>query len=386
MTDEHGEGQQSAPTTKVDLEAVLRGAKNKIAQIEQVIAEAAKNAGIDPGEGESEPPKKHRYHVTELDLIPPAEWTLFPFIQKGGLNILSGEAGSGKSFLAISWAMEVAKSRPVIYIAAEDPSQYPERVKAWLIYHNYNPAESKFYLETLEINLLSRDKVLAIIEESKDLDESPALVVIDTYAAATAGADEINNGEIETILMNARLFIQAWNCAVLFVHHFNKSGTSERGGTGLKAGVVLAMKLHVDGDSIRLEFDKVRNASKPADKYFIWKRVELRDVHTGEIRYNRVPIESDIAVINSDLTSAQESILRWFAAELRRNEMHTMTEIVNEFGAQRTVSNTLNKLKLLGYVEQPRTRGAYKITALGCDYIDRASKGYNEPEPAKEEF
>lgn len=321
-----------------------------------------------------EPPvKKHRYTETELDEIPPVGWLLPPFLQSNAINLLSGEPGSGKTYIGIDWAKQVAVTDSVLYIAAEDPSQFPERIKAWNTYHNFDPKQSKFYLETLDLNLISLEKTLELIEANNDI--KPALVVVDTYSAATEGAEEINNGEIETILSHVRLFIKAWGCAVLLIHHFNKSGLAERGGSGLKGGVMLAMKLHLDSDSVRLEFDKVRNAPKPDDVFYRWEYVNIPITFTDgtkEIRSNRVPVQSDNAVMDKTRHSPRQlAILKWLGSEMRRSESFTNSQIHGAMGgSERTCNDDIAKLKVLGFIRQSGPKKPYQITDKGLELID----------------
>jgi hypothetical protein len=313
-------------------------------------------------------PVKHRFHETELGELPPVEWILKPFIQSKSINMLSGESGTGKSYLAINWAKEMAKTETVLYLAVEDPSQYPERIQAWNVYHKFEPKNSKLYLETLHVNLISKEKTEEIIQLNNDI--SPKLVVIDTWAAATAGSNEIDNGEIETILTNARRFTEAWDCAVLVVHHFNKIGTSERGGSALKAGIVQAMKAHVDQDSVRIEFDKTRNGKKPEDIYYRWESVQIKvklSDGTYEFRTQQVPVESDFAVMDkSALTPQQVTILKWMGAEIRREQSHRAKDIEDETRiSNRTCQFALNKLLKMKLVSQPKQRDPYKVTDEG---------------------
>jgi hypothetical protein len=73
---------------------------------------------------------------------------------------------------------------------------------------------------------------------------APKLVVIDTYHAATEGSQENDNGQIGLILGQlATDCLTRSKCAVFIVHHFDKGGNWERGGSALKAGCVQALRL-----------------------------------------------------------------------------------------------------------------------------------------------
>lgn len=330
---------------------------------------------------------KHRYHESELEQVPPVEWLLKPFIQDRAINMLSGESGTGKSFIAVHWAKEMGRTMNVLYLAAEDHTQYPERVKAWNTYHKFDPKDGHFYLETRPMNLINDTDTDRIIADNTDI--HPRFVVIDTYAAATAGSNENDNGQIEIILGNARRFISEWNCAVLIVHHFNKAGTAERGGSALRGGIVQAMQAHLDLDTVKIEMDKTRNAELAADIFYKFEKVSITvklSDGTTEIRQQQVPVPTDHAEVDMlNLSSKQESVLKWLGAMFRRDQEHATKNI--EAGTninERTVSHALNKLKSMGMVSQAKERGPYRVTHEGLirsGYIENNLRMYVQEVP-----
>lgn len=311
---------------------------------------------------------RHRYHESELELLPPIEWLLRPFIQDRAINMVSGPSGSGKSYVALHWAKELGRRYNVLYLAAEDASQYPERVKAWNIYNRFEAKEGHFYLETLPINLINPQDADRLIAENDDI--KPRFVVIDTYAAATPGSNENDNGQIELILGNARKFIAAWGCAVLVVHHFNKAETAERGGSALRAGIVQTMQVTLDQDTLKLTMDKTRNAEKTEDVFFKFEKVaipvKLSD-GTTEIRTQRVPVQTDHAETDfTTITPAQMAILKYMGALIRRDNEHRKVDIEQATNQPtRTVGDSMAKLITMKLVVQPKERGPYRITEQG---------------------
>jgi predicted transcriptional regulator len=311
-------------------------------------------------------PAKTRYSADELDLLPPVKWLLEPYIQDTSINLFSGESGAGKTFIAMHWSMSVASVYNVLYIAAEDPTQYPERVKAWV--QHYRPEATKIWFETCPFHLLQEETVTELIKNNQDI--KPRLVVIDTYHAATEGANEIDNGQIGLILGQLRRFVKEWECAVLIVHHFDKGGNWERGGSALKAGCQQALRLFVEGDGVKLTFDKTRNTAKPNDEYFRFAYVDVQINIDGMkiTRSVRVPETSETPAIETKLNPPQMQILTWMGHEYRRKEQHANKEILLGTGlAERTLNDSLSKLKHQGYVEQTRYKGPYKITNKGLD-------------------
>jgi hypothetical protein len=103
----------------------------------------------------------------------------------------------------------------------------------------------------------------------------------------------------------------------------------------------------VEGDGVRLTFDKARNAQKTTDQFFKWETVEvdLLDRETGvlETRTSRLPIKTDTAPLDKKkLTQQQMAVLQWLAAEISRDDGHTARTLLTEWVSQpRTVETFL---------------------------------------------
>jgi hypothetical protein len=298
-------------------------------------------------------PVKHRFHADELDQIPPVEWLLEPYLQRNCLSMLVGESEAGKTFLAIHFALTVAEYENVLYIATEDTSQYPDRVRAWREYHR--PEACNFWLETMDLALMSAENTVEMIKANEDI--KPTLVVIDTLHAASETADENSAHDMGTILANARLIYEHWNATVLIVHHLNKAGLAERGHSSLRAGMRMVLRLSVDGDGAKLEFNKVRAGSKPEPKFFAWKQ-------SGN---SRVPIEANETTVDKTKFSANDiNLLQFLSGELERNESHSTKDLLLSISIQeRTLFYCLKKLKAMGLVNQTREKGPWRITTEG---------------------
>src|SRR5205085_2929152 len=136
---------------------------------------------------EPQPEKRGRLiHADELDNLPPVEWLIDSEIPKRSLTLLFGLSGAGKSFVALDYALRVAQSAPVIYIAAEGVSGYAARVKAWCSHHKLPTGHLYFLPGTAEImNSKGVHDLLSEIAEVR-----PVMVVVDTLARCMVGGDE----------------------------------------------------------------------------------------------------------------------------------------------------------------------------------------------------
>lgn len=220
-------------------------------------------------------PTKYFYDIDEYDLIPPVKWLLEPIFIERGLTLTIGESEVGKSFVTLHYALRIAteRNRVVIYLGLESFSQYPERVRAWLKVNGLD-AQGTFKLSDYPLQLMDTENVRAFIKLVLDAGWDVAMVVVDTYHAATVGSDEISGKDTGTIVENLKLIRDSLSTNVNCIHHLNASGLRERGHTSLKAAVDTALVLRGEGDGVVVECNKQRTAKHFSDLFFNWTTTE----------------------------------------------------------------------------------------------------------------
>jgi hypothetical protein len=226
------------------------------------------------------------YHdALEADEAP---WTVAGVL--GGLGMLWGEAGVGKSFVACSLAASIATGRPwlghrvsegpVVYVAGEggalgvarrldaavtalcccDPEDGP--VPLWII--------------TPGVDLVAGPAELVNVMDGV----KPQLVIIDTLARCYIG-DESDPQDMGRFVRSLDLLRDLYGCSLLVVHHANKTdkqGSGKiRGSSVLYGAVDVSLQLVPDGRvEAKLVADKLRD----------------RDVTApiAELRFESVPV------------------------------------------------------------------------------------------------
>jgi AAA domain len=153
-------------------------------------------------------------------------------ISEKSLAILFGKYASGKSFIALDWAMCVSKGLPwqdrvvsqgaVIYVLAEGISGMRDRVLAW---HNGSEpwdgeAAPYFYPEPL--SLLSQRSVGRLMGTAKTM--GAKLVVFDTLNQSLVGGDENSSVHMGQAIASAKAIQRGAETAVLLVHHTGHNG------------------------------------------------------------------------------------------------------------------------------------------------------------------
>lgn len=213
----------------------------------------------------------------DTDHAEPLEWLVDDLLTCGDRSMVYGKSKSGKSFAAIDLSMSIARGVPflgihkvkrggVIYQAGEGTKGILNRFRAYARYHEVTGA-TKLPLAILRspINLYSGEQDTdALIAECKALAEEMTdplrLVVIDTLATATAGADENSARDMSPVLARVARVSDACRCHVMLVHHMNAAGERPRGHTGVFANIDNAIEVSVD------EHTKIRTLKNSKQK------------------------------------------------------------------------------------------------------------------------
>jgi len=206
--------------------------------------------------------------LTDINLQP-EEWLVDGLLPIKGIGFLAGPSGSGKSFVAIDWAMSIAYSLPILwrpskqvgclYIAAEGANGVRKRLLAWCKRHRLD-LDKRLALIGDPPDLLKTSDIDALIKASKEATEgfdllglSLGLIIIDTFSQATSGADE-NAAMVMTVaIRNAQKLSEETGAFVLIVHHTGKDFTKGlRGHSSLNAAAdTVIMIEHENNQSTR---------------------------------------------------------------------------------------------------------------------------------------
>ena len=204
-----------------------------------------------------EEPVKSKFGALYLDQLddpgPEHAWLVQGWLAANEVSVVAGASRSGKSFLALEVGLCVAEARPlfglkvkhgaVIYQAGEGAIGVKKRLRAWRQHHGRIwTRETPFvllqrpidiYHSTEEVDLL----IAEILAHAKVFEDPLRLVVIDTLATATPGADENSGRDMSTVLGNVARICDKCQCHVQLVHHLNAAGGKLRGHTSVYANV-----------------------------------------------------------------------------------------------------------------------------------------------------
>lgn len=324
-----------------------------------IISQIPKNVHVmdDPEWGVTE--MEVRYMVrdkTTVGVGPKKEWLIDGMIGRQDIVFIYGQPGTGKTFIAIDLLMSAANGKPfagqfcvksplnVAIAVGEGGTSIDDRFEAAMKYHelanwaNYSIIDDgpQFYEDN------EGEEIDALIREWKTFQREPLdILIIDTYAMATVGADENSAKATGKVIANARKIAREMNCAIIFVHHTTKNGSSERGSSALRAAA--DMMIEIGDKQIRCTKAKHCTAWKPID-------------------FKLVPFEESLVV---EWSNAKESQLTQRVLKLLQDNSDTqftsgeLIEHFKSYASQMTVRSALRKLadeKLI--IGEPRNPNA----------------------------
>lgn len=236
-------------------------------------------------------------------------------IPERSVGFIVGESGAKKTFCALQMAISVAKGHhfgglpvrkgSVLYFAPEDADGVKERYAGWRYSQNGDkPLENLFIMgRPVPLNR-ERDlmKFAAAINSSPFFEANPpALVIIDTYSANSAGQkigevwreptgeeagrwtggepfSENNNDQAALLMVNAQKLAEALNCGVVILHHSGKDvARGARGASALKANAAFEITLskHKDRELFIFDHTKAKGSAMLDRRAFRTKTVKL---------------------------------------------------------------------------------------------------------------
>ena len=290
-------------------ELLKQQAKNRIA--ERAIKEAAE--GLKKGSPElvvSELLKKisdygdvadrQLFRLSRLDSIEikHASWIVNKLIEESSFCCLYGDAGAGKSFLAIELAACIAteksfhgiqvKQGPVIYLAGEGHSGLARRFKAWSIARGVSLEGAPIYLSAGAMALIDPTIMGPVCNTLEKLIKeigTPSLVILDTWSRILGGDDSSPSDAAAGVAALDGLRARFGNFAAMVVHHCGNSQKDRgRGWSGLRAAVDMEFRAERGSDGIlRLECTKAKDTEvmEPMAFQFIGVELPLRN-ESGE--------------------------------------------------------------------------------------------------------
>lgn len=237
-------------------------------QFEKLINETQANLKVSKNESFEGSPVFKPHTFTEMLAMPSKKWLMDQVFGAGDIGMFYGTPGCGKTFLIIDmimslctgsrWANRFDVQRPlyVAYCAGEGIGGLPSRFTAIARHYGiadldnfaFYPIPPQLYDDnaTATINHFCNEwKARQFAKEVAPLD----VLIIDTLHTATVAADENSAQHMGRVLHSCRLAGNDLGCAVILVHHTNKSGSIERGSSALRGAMDFMIKIEKPSDT-----------------------------------------------------------------------------------------------------------------------------------------
>lgn len=218
----------------------------------------------------------------------PVPWLVRGWVPENGTTMIFGESGIGKTFVAIDmacsiaaglqWAGQKTKTGTVVYLAGEGNWGLRQRVAAWCQYHGVTELDN-LLISNKPIDIDSPACAMDVLRAIKDLVE-PAQVVnvfIDTLNRHMSG-DENSAKDMRNMLNACGVVSAETGGAITLIHHTGYGGAAkerERGSSALRGAMDASLLVVKDGETIKVECKKMKEAREPEPLFFTIADVDL---------------------------------------------------------------------------------------------------------------
>lgn len=290
---------------------------------------------------------------SELDQLEPPTFLYKQELVKNGVNVLVGESGGGKTFVALHYSGEVAREQLVMYIAGEDVYGIGLRRRTWRAFYNVAPGNFRTWPDP--VNLSDNASIDDFILECRGM--GLGLIAFDTLAACSSGANENDTSEMRDVMLNVHRIRKELSTTVLLIHHKGKTGATFRGSQTIKDFADMMIELTNENGLIELSCEKSKNAAPFETRY-------LRLVEHGESCVI-LPAEN-VTDRSAKVNPTERKVLEALHLDIFTTTGAKRTEIQSASGVgEKTLYRVLSDLKHRGLVNQSAKGDPYYISEAG---------------------
>lgn len=288
-------------------------------------------------------------------------------IPNNSLITLSGASGNGKTFVALDYALTIAQTHKVIYVAAERPYAALMRACTSLDHHKWHDDNLR-WIERAP-SLTNETDVPALTAVIKDF--GAALVVIDTFSRCADGINEDSNSEVKRVMQTLDDLRRDTGATVMVVHHTGWGGGRERGASAIRDYAEVAILVERADDRITISCNKMSNADE-----FEPRSMKLITVGDQAVV---IPAARVVQTIADNLTPTQRSVLEALALPTfdQGARVAELSKLVPEIKAK-DMYRVLAKLIDLGFARKDGRFDPYIITTEGSRKVSQSKKPHGD--------
>ena len=241
----------------------------------------------------------------QIELSTDSRYLVRNVLPREGLVVVWGPPKCGKSFWIFDLMMHVALSQDyrgqrveqgsVVYIAAEGAFGFRARVAAWRQRHlGDQESEIPFYLVPTRLDLITEASEL-IQEIDRTLGElAPSAIVIDTLNRSLAGSEN-SDEDMGAYVEACDRIREAFQCAVVVVHHCGVDDRRPRGHTSLAGAADGMIKVgRAGGDRcLEVRVESLKDGPEGTEFHSRLEQVDVGVDESGETITSCVVIPAD---------------------------------------------------------------------------------------------
>jgi hypothetical protein len=341
----------------------------------------------------------------ELLELPASTWLVRGVIRRGELVMMFGQPGCGKTLTAIDMALSIAHGRDwcgavvvrgvVLYIAAEGVTGLGIRVRAWAGGTITNPDAEPW----MNFNVIGEavqfldEQYETFLKVLASLAVQPILIIFDTLARCSVGADENSSKDMGRVIQAADRLRKQTGATVVVIHHATKAKDKEKGAAAVRGssawhGAVDTL-LEVTGDAankVSIACEKQKEAERFSPIVF---ELEVVKVNLGGVSE---PVSGCRLKLSSGgvspsrprdrETPASLAILKTLEESFRSKSVTATTLRETARVPKSTFYKTLQRLVERGEVEELKVRGHFeyrRTSRQGLSTVSTVSQSLSAP-------
>ena len=263
-------------------------------------------------------------------------WLIKGVLESGGVSLISGAYGSGKSFVAfdmafcisagIEWHGNRVLSAPVVVLAGEGHSGIGDRFEALTLHYGEDCPEG-LYLSKTPARLTDRHNAGWVKQAVDAICPDAGLIVIDTLNRNMGDGDENSSKDMSVFINSIDDHFRQSGKTVLIIHHTGHAEVGRaRGSSVLPASCEGEFIVKREDTGLTFECKKQKNAKKPEDMIFNFKTIDL-----GRIDEDGEAISSLVLEHTGKKTKrAKKAALTFYEAGL----METLKTVMRAWGTE----------------------------------------------------
>jgi len=292
-----------------------------------------------------------------IDNPVPMKWAIKNILEKGGMNLISGAYGSGKSFVVfdmgfcvaagIDWHGHKTIQSSVIILCGEGHSGIADRFAALVIEYGIECPDC-LYISEIPAQLTDSVNCAWVANAVNQICPEAGMIIVDTLNRNFGGLDENSTKDMTTFVNNVDAVFRVTGKTVIVVHHAGHNSDRARGSIVLPSACEGEFFIKKQDGGLILTCDKQKNASKSVPLHFKFKPVAIPD----RIDDDGEPVESLCLELTDEtdktkrrkLSARDDAILTSLSDAIALHGIEPTAEIKAKYGGFDSLVGKLRKV------------------------------------------